>query len=294
MYFSKAIVVLSVALSAMASPHMARGVHHRDLARRAAMPSVPALARRAAMPSIPEPAVDSEENLKMLKKRASTKRCRVRTTTVVATSTSVSSSHSSSATHSSSAARVTSSASSSSITPPQNVESTTATPQPTSTHVAQPTTTAKPTTTKVQPTTTAQPTTTQKTTTAAAPTTSASSGSSASDPLGILTGTHSGDGTYYATGLGSCGITNSDTDKIVAVSHLLYDQYPGYAGGNPNNNPLCKRMIRATYQGKSVEVMAVDRCTGCAMFDLDFSPSAFDALADESIGRLHGVEWEWI
>ena len=33
-------------------------------------------------------------------------------------------------------------------------------------------------------------------------------------------------GTYYATGLGSCGITNSDTDKIVAVSHLLYDQYP--------------------------------------------------------------------
>ncbi|PIL31598.1 hypothetical protein GSI_06300 [Ganoderma sinense ZZ0214-1] len=276
MYFSKAIVVLSAALSAMASPHMARGVHHRELAC------------RAAMPSIPEAAAVPEQNLKMLKKRASTNRCRVRSTTAAATSTSVSSSHSSSATHSSSAARVTSSASSSSIIPPQNVESTTAAPQPTSTKVA------RPTTTKVRPTTTPRPSTTQKTTTAAAPTTSASSGSSASDPLGILTGTHSGDGTYYSTGLGSCGITNSDSDKIVAVSHLLYDQYPGYTGGNPNNNPLCKRMIRATYQGKSVEVMAVDRCTGCAMFDLDFSPSAFSELADFAIGRLHGVEWEWI
>lgn len=262
MFFSKAIVVFSAALAVVASPHMARGVHHREFAR------------RAAMPSIPEPV---EVPQRMLKKRASTNRCRVRSTTAAASSTSVSSPHS--ATHSSTAARVTSSASSISIIPPQNVESTTV--------VAQPTTTA-------QATTKVESTTTHQTTSAAAPTTSASSGSSASDPLGILTGIHSGDGTYYATGLGSCGITNSDTDKIVAVSHLLYDQYPGYTGGNPNNNPVCKRMIRATYQGKSVEVMAVDRCTGCAMFDLDFSPSAFSELADQSIGRLYGVEWEWI
>ncbi len=40
--------------------------------------------------------------------------------------------------------------------------------------------------------------------------------------------------------------------------------------------------------------MAVDRCTGCAMYDLDFSPSAFAELADFAIGRLHGVEWQWI
>ncbi len=33
-------------------------------------------------------------------------------------------------------------------------------------------------------------------------------------------------GTYYATGLGSCGITNSDSDFIAAVSHELYDNYP--------------------------------------------------------------------
>ncbi|EJF67025.1 barwin-like endoglucanase [Dichomitus squalens] len=101
-------------------------------------------------------------------------------------------------------------------------------------------------------------------------------------------------GTFYGTGLGSCGITNSDTDFIVAISHIIYDAFPGYTSGNPNNNPACGRKIRATYQGKSVEVTAVDRCVGCAEFDLDFSPSAFDQLADPSIGRLHGVQWQWI
>ena len=33
-------------------------------------------------------------------------------------------------------------------------------------------------------------------------------------------------GTYYATGLGACGITNTDTDYIAAVSHTLFDNYP--------------------------------------------------------------------
>ncbi|RPD64940.1 barwin-like endoglucanase [Lentinus tigrinus ALCF2SS1-6] len=101
-------------------------------------------------------------------------------------------------------------------------------------------------------------------------------------------------GTYYGTGLGSCGITNSDTDFIAAVSHELYDNYPGYDGLNPNNNPLCKRKIKATYQGKSVTVQAVDRCTGCAIWDLDFSPSAFQQLASLDVGRLSGVTWDWV
>ena len=37
--------------------------------------------------------------------------------------------------------------------------------------------------------------------------------------------------------------------------------------------------------GKSVLVKVVDRCEGCAYYDLDFSPSAFDQLASESEGR---------
>lgn len=106
-------------------------------------------------------------------------------------------------------------------------------------------------------------------------------------------GTFTGDGTFYATGLGACGITNVDTDYICAVSHLLFDGFDGYTGGNPNSNPVCGRKITATYQGKSVTVTVTDRCVGCAMHDLDFSPSAFDNLAAESVGRLKGMTWSW-
>jgi hypothetical protein len=51
--------------------------------------------------------------------------------------------------------------------------------------------------------------------------------------------------TYYATGLGACGITNTDTDYIAAVSHLMFDTWPGWNGANPNNNPICGKKIRA-------------------------------------------------
>jgi hypothetical protein len=96
--------------------------------------------------------------------------------------------------------------------------------------------------------------------------------------------------------LGSCGITSADTDYICAISHGLYDSIPN--GGNPNNSPFCGRQIRAfrgknpsqknstnVIGGKSVLVKVVDRCEGCAYYDLDFSPSAFDQLASESEGR---------
>ncbi|KAJ3511186.1 hypothetical protein NLJ89_g4241 [Agrocybe chaxingu] len=94
-------------------------------------------------------------------------------------------------------------------------------------------------------------------------------------------------------GLGACGIVNKDTDYIAAVSHLLFDNYPGYKGGNPNNNPMCGRKVTATYKGKSVTVALTDRCEGCAVTDLDFSPSAFNQLADFALGRLSGVTWVW-
>jgi len=44
--------------------------------------------------------------------------------------------------------------------------------------------------------------------------------------------------------------------------------------------------------GKSVTVAITDRCTGCELTDLDFSPSAFSALADESLGRID-ITWVW-
>ncbi|GAA5949227.1 hypothetical protein JCM3765_003337 [Sporobolomyces pararoseus] len=108
-----------------------------------------------------------------------------------------------------------------------------------------------------------------------------------------LTGTHTGEGTWFAPGLGACGTIANDDSPIVAVSHLLYDQFPG-ATLNPNLNPICGQKIRATYQGKSVDVSVQDRCEGCAMWDLDFSPKLFGELADLGIGRLKGVEWAFI
>jgi hypothetical protein len=130
-----------------------------------------------------------------------------------------------------------------------------------------------------------------QTSTASAPKPTPHSGTG--DMPSYMFGTQTGDGTFYGTGLGSCGITNNDNDHIVAVSHLLYDTYPGYQGGNPNNNPICGRKVVASYGGKSVTLTITDRCAACAITDLDMAPAAFNILADPSIGRLHGVTWVW-
>ncbi|PFH54546.1 hypothetical protein AMATHDRAFT_135159 [Amanita thiersii Skay4041] len=110
----------------------------------------------------------------------------------------------------------------------------------------------------------------------------------------FLVGTQTGQGTFYATGLGACGITNNDGQHIVAVSHLLFDAFPGYNGINPNANPVCNKQVRVSYQGKSVTVTITDRCEGCALTDLDFSPSAFNQLASFDVGRISGMTWEWL
>ncbi|KAG5342393.1 hypothetical protein C0989_002228 [Termitomyces sp. Mn162] len=109
----------------------------------------------------------------------------------------------------------------------------------------------------------------------------------------FLTGTQIGQGTFYATGLGACGIVNNDSQHIAAVSHLLFDAFPGYDGINPNTNPVCGRQVTASYQGRSVVVTITDRCEACALTDLDFSPSAFEELAPLSVGRISGMTWIW-
>lgn len=102
---------------------------------------------------------------------------------------------------------------------------------------------------------------------------------------------YGGDGTWYETGLGACGWVNKDTDYIAAIGHGLFDQYT--PGTNPNVNTLCGRKIRAYFQGKYVDVTAVDRCEGCKPYDLDFSPAAFTQLADQLVGRIK-ITWEWL
>ncbi|KAN0125160.1 allergen Asp f 7 [Russula decolorans] len=110
----------------------------------------------------------------------------------------------------------------------------------------------------------------------------------------FLCGTNVGQGTYYGTGLGACGITSNDKQLIAAVSWSLFDYYPGYIAGNPNKNPVCGRKIRANYNGSSVEVKVVDRCPDCAETSLDLSPAAFSLLASQSVGRIHNMTWTWI
>jgi len=116
-------------------------------------------------------------------------------------------------------------------------------------------------------------------------------------PLPSNTATFTGDLTYYATGLGACGITSSNSDSICAVSHIIFDA--ASTSSNPNNNPLCGKKVRVVHfdtrvmANKSIDLTVVDRCVGCQATDLDLSYSAFDYLADMSLGRVIG-EWAWL
>ena len=130
----------------------------------------------------------------------------------------------------------------------------------------------------------------EETTSTTSTSSTSSSLTSTSEPTSGSGEKRSGEGTYYQTGLGACGETSSNSDYIVAVSHSLFDETDT---GNPNNNPICGRKVKAFYEGKSVEATVVDRCEGCAHDDLDFSPSAFTSIADKSLGRID-IKWEFI
>lgn len=104
-------------------------------------------------------------------------------------------------------------------------------------------------------------------------------------------GPYTGDLTYYDPGLGACGVTSSDGDRIVAVSHLVFDAVS--TGSNPNANPLCGKKIRARRNNKSVDLTVVDRCTGCQPTDIDVTIDIFGMLAEVDQGRVL-VEWNWL
>lgn len=104
-------------------------------------------------------------------------------------------------------------------------------------------------------------------------------------------GPYTGDLTYYEPGLGACGVTSNDNDKIVAISHLVFDA--ASTGSNPNANPLCGKKIRARRDNKSVDLTVVDRCVGCQPKDIDVTVNTFAMLADVSQGRVL-VEWNWL
>lgn len=102
-------------------------------------------------------------------------------------------------------------------------------------------------------------------------------------------GEFSGDGTFYNTGLGSCGIVSNDSEFVVALGYELYDSVNT---ANPNNNPLCGREITVFRGDKSVQVTVVDRCPGCSSTSLDLSPAAFNVLGAPEEGRIP-ITWKW-
>ncbi|KAF8314269.1 barwin-like endoglucanase [Clavulina sp. PMI_390] len=109
-----------------------------------------------------------------------------------------------------------------------------------------------------------------------------------------FSGTESGQATWFNPALGACGITNTDSDYITAISHQIFNTYPGFvAGSNPNNNPICGHRLAVSYGGKTVDVTITDLCGSCTEFDLDLSPAAFSSLADEGLGRIP-VTWTWL
>ncbi|OAD68594.1 hypothetical protein PHYBLDRAFT_103777, partial [Phycomyces blakesleeanus NRRL 1555(-)] len=97
----------------------------------------------------------------------------------------------------------------------------------------------------------------------------------------------SGDGTFYAVGLGSCGTDDGNTDLVAALNAPQMQN-----GANPNNNPICGR--RAVVKGPkgSVTVRIVDTCPPCQKGDLDLSPAAFGKIADFAAGRVP-ITWNW-
>ncbi|KAJ6623452.1 RlpA-like double-psi beta-barrel-protein domain-containing protein-containing protein [Mycena sp. CBHHK59/15] len=83
--------------------------------------------------------------------------------------------------------------------------------------------------------------------------------------------------TFFDTGLGACGTTNSPSDFIVALNSPQYD-----------NGQHCYEMIEITYNGKSARAQIVDECPGCPWGALDFSTGLFDYFASEDKGAIYG------
>ncbi|KAL4778598.1 RlpA-like double-psi beta-barrel-protein domain-containing protein-containing protein [Aspergillus varians] len=104
-------------------------------------------------------------------------------------------------------------------------------------------------------------------------------------------GPYTGDLTYYDPGVGSCGISSTSSEKICALSHVVFDA--ALTSGNPNENPLCGLRLRIRRSNRSIDVKVVDRCPGCSVNDLDVSPAVFEDLADLAEGRVT-VDWSWL
>jgi expansin (peptidoglycan-binding protein) len=100
----------------------------------------------------------------------------------------------------------------------------------------------------------------------------------------ILPGqTYEGEGTYYAgDGSGNCSYPAGGSTMYAALNEVDYQ-----------NSFNCGAYIRANGPDGTVVFKIVDRCPECAPGDIDFSPQAFDVIADPVAGRVP-ITWELV
>ncbi|KAI0084816.1 RlpA-like double-psi beta-barrel-protein domain-containing protein-containing protein [Irpex rosettiformis] len=90
-------------------------------------------------------------------------------------------------------------------------------------------------------------------------------------------------GTWFNTGLGACGWTNVDSDKVIALAADIYD------GG-----AHCGKSITITNDktGATATGTVADECPGCGGRDLDLTPSLFQELGNLDEGVL-SISWKY-
>ncbi|KNE72192.1 hypothetical protein AMAG_16678 [Allomyces macrogynus ATCC 38327] len=91
---------------------------------------------------------------------------------------------------------------------------------------------------------------------------------------------YSGDATFYDVGLGSCGVTNSNGEQVVAVNAAQM------------NKALCGTCVSLSYGNKQGCAKIVDTCPGCKSGDLDLSPATFHVFNEDSVGRFQ-LSWSF-
>ncbi|CAG8698492.1 27126_t:CDS:1, partial [Racocetra persica] len=91
--------------------------------------------------------------------------------------------------------------------------------------------------------------------------------------------TYSGDGTFYAVGLGACGYVNNDGQMVAALPAEQFDHL--------TKKRACGSTAVVHRGSRRIVVRIVDRCAGCKVGDIDLSPDAFSGLAEPVEGRVH-------
>ncbi|MEV4320286.1 RlpA-like double-psi beta-barrel domain-containing protein [Actinocrispum sp. NPDC049592] len=112
-------------------------------------------------------------------------------------------------------------------------------------------------------------------------------GTGTSDPLVPV------EAQLYDLGLGACGFAAATSPVPSPLTAYEVTVAPGVTDGGATP---CGKHVAVTNNsnGKSTTVMVVDRCAGCNVRDLDFSPSAFSELAGAPLGRLSDIRWHFV